>query len=101
MKRAARQAATSAPNSGTAASMTTKVAVKSHGRFFTPPGDAHLVAQRPQHVVAREQAEKIRERPAHRGGLVAADRNEARKPGCGRIRRHRSSVSGALGNVDP
>jgi hypothetical protein len=29
--------ATSAPNNGTAASMTTKVAVNIHCRFFTPP----------------------------------------------------------------
>ena len=39
-------------------------------------GDTHLVAQRAQNVVAREQAEEIRERPQQRADFVGPHRNE-------------------------
>ena len=43
-------------------------------------GDAHLVAQRPQHVIAREQREEIGERPQRRRALVRRRRHRPREP---------------------
>ena len=43
-------------------------------------GDAHLVAQRPQHVVAGEEREEIRERPQRRGALLRRCRHRAPHP---------------------
>jgi hypothetical protein len=41
-------------------------------------GHAHLVAQRPQDVVAAEHAEEVGERPEHGGKLAGLDGDEAR-----------------------
>src|SRR6185436_8866741 len=41
--------------------------------------DAHLVSQRPQDVVAREQAEEIRERPQHGADLFGPHRDDSLK----------------------
>ena len=43
-------------------------------------GDAHLVAQRPQDVIAREQAEEVRERPEQRAHLLGPHRDDPREP---------------------
>ena len=43
-------------------------------------GDPHLVAQRPQHVVAGEQAEEIRERPEERPHLFGPHGHDPREP---------------------
>ena len=42
--------------------------------------DPHLVAQRPQHVIASEQAEEIRERPQERAHFLRPRGNEAGEP---------------------
>jgi hypothetical protein len=42
--------------------------------------DAHLVAQRPQHVIAGEQAEEIGERPAERVQLARPHRDDPCQP---------------------
>ena len=63
-------------------------------------GNAHLVTQRAQDVIAAQQQEKIRERPQQRTELRRLDRDQTLQPahwrghGC---RRHCSSVSGAIG----
>ena len=42
--------------------------------------DAHLVAQRPQDVVGREQAEEVRERPEQRAHFLGSHRDDPGKP---------------------
>ena len=57
--------------------------------------DAHFVAQRPQDVVAREQAEKIGERPQQRAHFARAHVDDARQPAVQRlVTRHSLLVSG-------
>ena len=43
-------------------------------------GDAHLVAQRPQDVIAREQAEEVGERPEQRAHLFGSHGDDPRQP---------------------
>jgi hypothetical protein len=50
------------------------------GQVLHPAGNPHLVAQRPQHVVAGEQAEEIDEREPKRAPLVAFDLHQLPPP---------------------
>src|SRR5439155_4293088 len=54
---------------------------KEPGYVFDPALHAHLVAQRPQHVVAAQHEEEAGERPQRRGDLAAVDPDEAAQRG--------------------